>query len=85
MHTEDVSMHGNESWKVVVGGAIYIRKIHGAVCSTCLFCSLPAYPVVWATSKVGNCDDAYEARLDLINDAIWEPVDKTATGILGHR
>ena len=29
MHTEDVSMHGNESWKVVVGGAIYIRKIHG--------------------------------------------------------
>ena len=49
-----------------------------------MFCSLPVQPVVWATSKVGNCDDTHEARLDLINDAKWEPVDKAATGILGH-
>jgi len=47
-------------------------------------CSLPAYPVVWATSKVGNCDNEHEAGLDLINDAKWKPVDKAATGIFGH-
>ena len=49
-----------------------------------MFCSPPVQPVVWATSKVGNCDDAHEARLDLINDAKGEPVHKAATGILGH-
>ena len=49
-----------------------------------MFCSPPVQPVVWATSKVGNRDDAHEPRFDLINDAKGEPVDKAATGILGH-
>ena len=48
------------------------------------FCSLPAQPVVWTTSKIGNCDDAHGARFDLINDAKGEPVDKAAMSILGH-
>ena len=60
------------------------KKLIESVCSTCLFFSPPVQPVVWATSKVGNCDDAHEARFDLINDAKGEPVDKAATGILGH-
>ena len=50
----------------------------------CGFCPLPFYPVVRTTSKAGNCNDAYKARLDLINDAKREPVDQATTGIFGH-
>ena len=49
------------------------------------FCSPPAQPVVRATSKICNCDDANGIRLDLIDDAKGEAVDQAATGILGHQ
>ena len=49
------------------------------------FCSPPVQPVVRATSKICNCDDANGIRLDLIDDAKGEAVDQAATGILGHQ
>ena len=48
------------------------------------FCSFTVQPVVRATSKIGNCDDANVVRLYLIYDAKGEPVDQATTRILGH-
>ena len=42
-------------------------------------------PVIWASSKIGNRDNANVARLHLIDDAKGESADQTAACILGHR
>ena len=59
------------------------RTLRGqAVKCNRVFCSDSVSPVIWTPMQVGDGDDAEDAGLDLEDDAVGEPVDKTSPCVL---